>query len=173
MFKKEKEANINPDATDTVIGESSRIEGNITTKASLRIEGQVVGDIETEGDVTIGKKGAANSRITARNVLNAGTIRGSVTTKGELTITETGKMYGDIHVASLNIVSGGQFHGTSEMSSIEDRLADAAKTDDTGVKPANKAEEEKHERPHLHKVEGRKNDKHGKKAAFEQKKAAR
>lgn len=178
MFKKEKETSINPNETDTIIGESSRIEGNIITKASLRIEGQVEGDIETEGDVTIGKQGEAWSHIKARNVLNAGTIRGSVNTKGELTITESGKLYGDIHVASLSIANGGQFHGTSVMDEV-DAATDQMKTNSANAENTSDARAEdrndqtgKRGRPHLHKVEGKNADENKKKSANDQKKAA-
>lgn len=170
MFKKEKETDINPDTTDTIIGESSRIEGNVYTKASLRIEGQIEGDIETEGDVTIGKQGEAVSNIQARNVLNAGIIRGSVQTKGELTITESGKLIGDIQVASLSIANGGQFHGTSTMDKAgsDSHLTGKGQT---AAGPSGKSTEDSEKtadhqgRPHLHKVEGKGADEKGKKAA--------
>lgn len=173
MFKKDsKESNVNPDTTDTIIGESSRIEGNIITKASLRIEGQVEGDIETEGDVTIGKQGEALSNIIARNVLNAGTIRGSVQTKGELTITETGKLYGDILVTALTIAGGGQFQGTSAMKETDEA---AAKLEASGKGPVQEAGAEEHSNrsiSHLHKVEGKNADEPGKKAGNELSKKA-
>ena len=170
MFKKEKETDINPDTTDTIIGESSRIEGNVYTKASLRIEGQIEGDIETEGDVTIGKQGEAVSNIQARNVLNAGIIRGSVQTKGELTITESGKLIGDIQVASLSIANGGQFHGTSTMDQAgsDSRLAGHNKAISGSSSEDSENPEKSSDnpgRPHLHKVEGKGAVEKGKKAA--------
>jgi cytoskeletal protein CcmA (bactofilin family) len=106
---------LNPNMTDTLIGEGTIVEGSITSAASLRIEGHVTGDIHCTGDVTIGEKGLAASEITARNIINAGTIRGAVKTSGKLTITSTGKVHGNIHVAKLVIADGGAFEGTSKM----------------------------------------------------------
>jgi cytoskeletal protein CcmA (bactofilin family) len=114
MFKKKKRT-INPNATDTLIGEGTIVEGKITSRASLRVEGKVKGDIECSGDVTIGETGTLHSSVSARNVINAGSIYGSVTTKGILTITPTGKVYGDIQMNSLQIAQGGLFQGTSKM----------------------------------------------------------
>ncbi|CAM3626495.1 bactofilin family protein [Marinicrinis lubricantis] len=113
LSKKNKE--MNPNQTDTLIGEGSTVEGNIKSQAGLRIEGKVTGDIECTGDVTIGEKGSAHSNIKARNVINAGTIEGSVESKGTLNVTSTGKVIGDINVSSLIIAQGGIFQGSSTM----------------------------------------------------------
>jgi cytoskeletal protein CcmA (bactofilin family) len=116
MIRKSKE--LNPNSTDTLVGLGSTVEGNITSKASLRIEGQLLGDIFCEGDVTIGEKAKLLSNISARNVYNAGQIEGSIQTRGVLTITPTGKVAGDINVKSLSIAEGGIFQGSSKMVTI-------------------------------------------------------
>lgn len=143
MFKKEDRA-ANPDSTDTLIGEKSMVEGNIASKASLRIEGKLKGDIRCEGDVTIGKNGIAHSNIFARNVINAGTIDGSVTAEGILTITATGRMVGDINVRSLSVAEGGIFQGTSKMDARTEAKQKAAD-------PENKEHPDQHRT--LHKIE--------------------
>ncbi|WP_199620424.1 bactofilin family protein [Paenibacillus alkalitolerans] len=118
MFGRKKEK-ANVSATDTFIGEGTMVEGKIVTNASLRIEGQVVGDIECTGDVTIGEKGNVHSIISARNVFNAGSIRGSVNAKGKLTITNKGRVEGNIHVGSLHVSEGGVFFGNCEMETAD------------------------------------------------------
>lgn len=123
LFGKENKKT-NPNTTDTLIGEKSVVEGNITSKASLRIEGKVKGDIKCEGDVIIGKNAELTSNILARNVINAGSITGSIKTDAMLTITSTGKVKGDIHVRSLSIAEGGVFIGSSKMD-VTDRAQDS------------------------------------------------
>jgi len=134
MFKKR----IDVSATDTLIGEGSVFEGKIKSKASLRIEGQLVGDIETEGDVTIGESGKAQSNIHARNVIIAGTVRGNVTARGTLTLTGTGQLYGNTSAGSLIISEGAVFQGTSKMESKKaaaaNEPADASKDSGAGSK---------------------------------------
>lgn len=106
---------LNPNATDTLIGEGSVFEGRIRSEASLRVEGLITGDIDCLGDVTIGEGGRARSNITARHVTIAGTVNGNITTKGVLTITETGKLFGNATAQSLIIAEGGIFEGQSRM----------------------------------------------------------
>lgn len=128
MFKKSK-AKINPNTTDTLIGEGTVFEGRIRSEASLRIEGSMTGDIECVGDVTIGERGTAKSNINARNVTIAGVVNGNITTKGNLTITTTGQLHGNVSSQSLVIAEGGIFQGQSKMQqdhAKSDRDKDAA-----------------------------------------------
>jgi cytoskeletal protein CcmA (bactofilin family) len=115
MFKKKK-VKINPNTTDTLVGEGSVFEGRIKSEASLRIEGHIIGDIECLGDVTIGEHGVAKSNIIARHITIAGAVHGNVSTKGLLTITETGQLFGNTVSQTLIIAEGGMFQGQSKMA---------------------------------------------------------
>lgn len=112
MMKKTK---IAPGTTDTLIGEGSTFEGKIRSRASVRLEGEITGDLECEGDVIIGEKGIARSNVTARNVVLAGTVQGNVSARGKLTIKSTGRLSGNLSAAELSIESGGFFKGISKM----------------------------------------------------------
>lgn len=118
MFKGKKHA-LGLYATDTLIGESTLFEGRIKSEASIRIEGQVTGDVDCAGDVTIGEKGIVKSNVIARNVILAGTVNGNVLCKGKLTIHSTGKLYGNTTAQSLVIAEGGLFQGMSKMENAD------------------------------------------------------
>jgi cytoskeletal protein CcmA (bactofilin family) len=115
MFKGKKKPKIDPNTTDTLIGEGTTFEGNIKSEASIRVEGNITGDIVCKGDVTIGDNGDAKSSISARNVIIAGIVRGNVTTTEKLTITSTGKLHGNTSSKTLIIDDGGVFLGNSKM----------------------------------------------------------
>ncbi|NOU96504.1 polymer-forming cytoskeletal protein [Paenibacillus sp. LMG 31456] len=114
MFKGKKHA---VNFTDTLIGEGTVFEGKIKSEASIRIEGQIIGDVDCAGDVTIGELGVVKSNIKARDVILAGTVNGNVLCKGKLTIRSTGKLFGNTTAQSLIIDEGGKFQGTSKMES--------------------------------------------------------
>ncbi|ANE46973.1 cell shape determination protein CcmA [Paenibacillus swuensis] len=114
MFSKKKAA-LNPNTTDTLVGEGSIFEGKITSEASVRIEGQITGDISCQGDVIVGEEGIVKSNIAARDVVIAGAVHGNVNTKGKLTIMSTGKLYGNTNAAAFIIEEGGLFQGMSKM----------------------------------------------------------
>jgi cytoskeletal protein CcmA (bactofilin family) len=114
MFKNKKKT-MNPNITDTLIGEGSQFEGRIKSEASVRVEGTVTGDLECAGDVTVGEHGIVKSNIIARNIIIAGSVHGNILTKGVLKITSTGKLFGNTTTSSLMIDEGGIFQGTSKM----------------------------------------------------------
>jgi cytoskeletal protein CcmA (bactofilin family) len=125
MFKKSTAFNTN--SMDTLVGEGTKIEGNLFSKGGIRIEGQVRGDISTTGDVTIGEQAVIHSNITARNVINAGTIHGGITCQESLKITASGRIYGSLHVKALEIIEGGVFQGTSKMETRTSSTSTAEK----------------------------------------------
>ncbi|GGH12777.1 bactofilin family protein [Paenibacillus segetis] len=124
MFKsKGKTVKLDPNTTDTIIGEGSIFEGIIKSDAGVRVEGQITGDIECEGDVTIGDNGHVHSNIVARNVIIAGTVNGNVQARSKLTITAKGKLYGNIKATTLSIEEGSIFEGNSQMGSATESVA--------------------------------------------------
>lgn len=118
MFKG-KAVKLNPDTTDTLVGEGSSFEGKMKSEASIRVDGHVIGDIESSGVVTIGENGSASSNIVARDLILAGKLTGNVSVKGTLTIRSTGSLIGNMSVGNLLIEAGGVFHGNSTMESKE------------------------------------------------------
>ncbi|MCY9667142.1 polymer-forming cytoskeletal protein [Paenibacillus alginolyticus] len=139
MFKKKKDF-MNPNTTDTLIGEGTTFEGRIKSAASIRIEGGITGDIECAGDVIIGENGVVKSNISARDVVLAGNVQGNIITKGKLTITSTGSLQGNISAASFVIEEGGQFQGNSKMDSKTSTSAPIQNGEqENGNKPASSA----------------------------------
>ncbi|TCZ76378.1 polymer-forming cytoskeletal protein [Paenibacillus albiflavus] len=114
MFKS-KNNPMNPNTTDTLIGEGTIFEGTIKSSATIRIEGTITGSIECSGDVMIGEKGNVKCNISARDVVLAGKLHGDVTTKGKIVIASTGQLYGNVSTPSFTIQEGGIFHGISTM----------------------------------------------------------
>jgi len=126
MFNSKKKK-IDPNSTDTLIGEGTHFEGKIKSEAGIRIEGHLTGDIVCTGDVTIGEHGRADSHISARHVILAGQVTGNVTASGKLTIKATGKLLGNLTAKELSIESGGIFQGNSQMENGLEQPAESAK----------------------------------------------
>ncbi|MDP5276687.1 bactofilin family protein [Chengkuizengella axinellae] len=140
MFKKSE---LDPNSIDTVIGKETTFEGELKTQASLRIEGQVSGDIHCTGDLTIGVDAIVQSNIKAKNVITSGIIRGTVHTNGLLSISKTGKVYGDISVGSIKVEEGGVFSGESKMEETKNI---------TAIPTENMSEKQKEVKTIMHKI---------------------
>ncbi|WP_159884708.1 bactofilin family protein [Paenibacillus puerhi] len=103
--------------TVTLIGEGCRIQGNLTSEADLRIEGEFVGTIHAAGEVAIGERGIVRCRkLEAADVVVAGTLEGSVQAEGIVRITPTGRLEGRLAAGTLIIEQGAVFEGHSMMA---------------------------------------------------------
>jgi cytoskeletal protein CcmA (bactofilin family) len=99
----------------TIIAEGVEIEGKINCPGSLRIDGEVKGEIITGKDTAIGKSGTVEASVKTTNAVIAGTYKGDMIASGEVEITQTGKFIGNLTQkdALLTISKGALFKGGS------------------------------------------------------------
>jgi cytoskeletal protein CcmA (bactofilin family) len=100
---------------ETIIGNGTKVEGDISTKGSLRVEGEVIGKIVAEGDLFIGEDGNINSQIKARKVIVAGKVKGNVVASDKFELLAKGELEGDIKSKVLKIEEGAKFVGNSKL----------------------------------------------------------
>ncbi len=113
MFKKAE--TINTEKISTLIGQGSKFEGVLNATGTIRIDGELKGDIFLKGDLIIGENGKVFGNITANSILNSGMIQGNVTAANQLKISSNGKVIGDIQVASLIVEEKSLFDGNCKM----------------------------------------------------------
>ncbi|MCL5094161.1 MAG: polymer-forming cytoskeletal protein [Patescibacteria group bacterium] len=114
MFDKKMEFEESKGA-ETIVGASVKLKGTLKSDGNITINGSVSGEIITKADVSVGGSADLKANIAARNINISGIIQGNIKAENELRITETGKVYGDIQVKTLNIASGAVFSGKSIM----------------------------------------------------------
>lgn len=114
MFAK-TETPIKPGTFESLLGKGIEIKGTVRSKGSLRIEGSAEGNVECEGDVTVGETAVLNADVTAQNVTIGGTLSGTVTCSGRLELLPTARVKGDIKVGTLVVSEGAVFSGTTLM----------------------------------------------------------
>jgi cytoskeletal protein CcmA (bactofilin family) len=99
----------------TVVGAGARLEGNVVSAGSMRIDGQVKGQINADGDVTLSPESQVEADIRAQNVTVAGRFRGNILVKQKVHLARGGRVDGNITSKSLVVEEGGVFHGQSIM----------------------------------------------------------
>ena len=99
----------------TIVGAGARLEGNVISAGSLRIEGQVKGQINAEGDVELAPQSQVEADIRAQNVLVAGRFRGNIMVSGKSHLASGGRVDGNITSKALVVEEGAVFHGQSIM----------------------------------------------------------
>lgn len=100
---------------ETLIGPTANFKGTVQSDGGLRVDGVFEGNIQIAGNLIIGETGKVIAEVVAQNVSVAGALKGTVKAQGRLEILSSGRVWGDISVASFLIDEGGFFRGQSVM----------------------------------------------------------
>ncbi|MCR6096406.1 polymer-forming cytoskeletal protein [Salipaludibacillus agaradhaerens] len=111
----------------TIIGEETVFKGSLDVNSSVRIDGQVDGDVTCYGDVTIGKTGRVENDLKARNLFLAGAVKGNVKVEGKIHIYDTGSLEGKAEMSTIIIEEKGRFHGESIMTGTVSSTEESSK----------------------------------------------
>jgi len=104
-----------PGSEVTVIGQGARIEGTLVSAESLRIDGQVKGKINADGDVVLSSQSQVEADIDAQNATVAGRFKGNIMVKNKAELAKGGRVDGNITSKVLAIAEGAIFSGESIM----------------------------------------------------------
>ncbi len=95
----------------TVLGKSARLEGKFIIQESIQIECEMAGEINVEGRLVIGDKGIVRADVNTVDALIQGIYEGKMVATGNIEITSTGRVSGNIETNSLMISKGALFNG--------------------------------------------------------------
>lgn len=121
-----KRAPVFSDQVETIIGRDTQLKGTISAVGTVRVDGQVEGEIIAKGDVVVGETGLVKAKLQARNATIAGTVHGNAEVSDKLELAPTAKLYGDIKTGVLIIGEGAIFKGACEMRQGGDKADEAA-----------------------------------------------
>ena len=99
----------------TIIGQGAKLDGTVVSAGSLRIDGQVKGQINADGVVTLSPQSQVEADIRAQNVSIAGRFHGNIVVKDRAHLARGGRIDGNITSKTLVVEEGGVFHGQSIM----------------------------------------------------------
>jgi cytoskeletal protein CcmA (bactofilin family) len=111
----------------TVVGKGARIEGNLISAGSLRIDGQVKGKVTAEGDVTLSPQSEVDAEIKATNVTVGGNFKGNIVAGNKAELARGGRVEGNVTSKVLVVAEGASFTGQSIMDGRQPGQAEPAK----------------------------------------------
>lgn len=106
------------------LGKGSRVEGKLRFDGSVRIDGQVDGEIEAQDSVIVGETAVVTAQIKAGTIIVKGRINGDVIASKRVELQAPGKLVGNITTPSLVIHEGVLFEGHCSMGSGADSKVD-------------------------------------------------
>lgn len=106
------------DKLELILGENSKITGDVESAGTIFIEGIIIG--RTHGDkVILGEKSYVKGDILANNILVAGKTEGRLKGRKRIEVKSTGRVSGEIITRKLSIMEGAIFNGISLMGDAD------------------------------------------------------
>ena len=131
MFKS-KQPNKPQNRIDSLIGLGTRVEGNVTFKGGLRVDGEITGNVTAQPDqpstLVLSERARIDGEIRVSHLVVNGTVNGPVYATEFLELQPNSRVKGDVHYSVLEIhlgavVEGRLVHRSGETKAVELKLA--------------------------------------------------
>jgi cytoskeletal protein CcmA (bactofilin family) len=113
-----------------VVGRGISVQGTVQDAERLVVEGTVEATMIQASELAVAPGGMFKGEVEVEDAEIAGTIDGTLTVKGSLTVRATGKVLGTARCRRLQVEDGGQITGRIEM--LTDAVRPAAVETSTG-----------------------------------------
>ncbi|MBI3024281.1 MAG: polymer-forming cytoskeletal protein [Candidatus Tectomicrobia bacterium] len=113
------------------LGEGTEFKGVITFEGTVRVDGVLDGEVQTEDIFIVGAAARVKATIRAGAVIIMGKVEGRIEAKERCEIRAGSHVKGEVHTPSIYIEEGAVFEGVCHMTGAEaappaKRLASAA-----------------------------------------------
>jgi cytoskeletal protein CcmA (bactofilin family) len=115
-------AELVPDAADfrsSVVSIGSTWQGNLKIDGSVRIEGEVSGEVEARDTVYVAETAKVDAKVRAAHVVIAGEFEGQVECSERLEITPTGRVRAELTTKTLSVSEGAFIEGGIHMTNAK------------------------------------------------------
>ena len=129
MFRRESKPQ---NRIDSLIGATTRIEGNVFFSGGLRVDGAVRGNVaglpDQPATLVVSEQAHIDGEVQAAHVVVNGTINGPVDARETLELQAGSRVKGDIHYKSIEIqqgavIEGRLVHHSTEVKGVELKIA--------------------------------------------------
>ena len=118
---------------DSLIGSTTRIEGNVFFSGGLRVDGMIRGNVsalpDQPGTLVVSEHARIDGEVEASHIVVNGTINGPLNATETLELQAGSRVKGDVHYKSIEMLQGAVVEGrlvhrgSSEAKSVELKLA--------------------------------------------------
>ncbi|GBQ04991.1 hypothetical protein AA14362_0208 [Acetobacter cerevisiae DSM 14362] len=110
-----------PDQRTLVVGRGISVQGTVQDAERLVVEGTVESSMISAKELAVMPGGLFRGGVEVENAEIAGTVDGTLTVRGSLTVRATGRLLGKAACRRLKVEDGGQITGQLEMLSDDNK----------------------------------------------------
>ncbi|GAB5538308.1 MAG: hypothetical protein Salg2KO_04110 [Salibacteraceae bacterium] len=123
MMNKSNKASESEFGAHNQIAKGTYLKGDIKTEGVLRVDGTLVGNIESPGKVVVGPTGKIEGSVKCASANVSGHVKAKLIVKDILELMASSKLQGDITVGKLSIQPGATFTGSCSMGGVIKELS--------------------------------------------------
>jgi len=98
------------DGIDTLIGQGCRVEGRVVFQGGLRVDGQIIGDVQADpahaGCLVLSAEGRIEGNVRVSAMVVGGVVLGNLHVSGRVELLAHARIIGDISYASIKMRAG-------------------------------------------------------------------
>ena len=106
------------------IAQDTKIKGNIESNGDIRIDGQLVGDLDCKGRAVVGPEAKVNGTIRCKNAEILGEVNGELIVSELLSLKNSANITGDLTMGKLSVEPGARFVGNCKMGNSENPVTE-------------------------------------------------
>lgn len=104
-----------PSKIDSLIGHQSRVVGDIRFGGGLHVDGQIKGNVASDGDdkatLTVSDRGAIEGEVRVPYIILNGVVHGDVYATEHVELASSARVEGDVYYALIEMAMGAEVNG--------------------------------------------------------------
>ncbi len=108
-----------PSGPATLISEGCKITGTLAGDGDFLINGEIDGDCNLAGTVTIAERGLWKGTVQASTIIIAGTVEGDIIANGRVEITATARITGTVNGEAIAVAEGAVVQGVMKTTGLD------------------------------------------------------
>ncbi len=100
------------------VGEGVEFKGVINYQGTVRIDGQLEGEIHTDGILIVGQSAVIDAKVEAGTIICQGRIIGDIVAREKIQLMAPAVLNGSVKTPSLSMEEGVLFNGICEMGPV-------------------------------------------------------
>lgn len=110
-----------PDECSSIVSAGSKWQGNLSSDASVRIDGELSGEVKAKDTVYVSENSRVDATIVANYVIIAGNFQGRVNCAERLELMPTSRIKGELTTKALMVHEGAFIDGALHMTNNSER----------------------------------------------------
>lgn len=115
MFKRNRNTDPVRGTIDTLIGRTTRINGDVVFTGGFHLDGEVTGNVRAEAGTTsvlsVSEHGCIEGSVDAPHVVLNGTVKGDIRARDRVELGAKARVNGNVHYAVIEMAMGASING--------------------------------------------------------------